>query len=320
MYSRNSFESLFIVEKWNIILIHMGRKKYFLMLILLCFNFYYSTDIIVAAKNYTIEALDSIILTYEESSESIVILEFENYEGKKFHVEVKNLSDMILSSRYNYTQNLHLAFIKEGQYTVTIINPNDETIEISLEQDSFPISFNSNTAGYSYKDDLYCWSFNSVEESYRAILPISTIKSKYYELLFIVENIDTSGSIWLSYKNPMTESNWAEYLDPISYSRNGKVSVKIEIGMSWLVTDLSITSDCNVLVILYDAPVFTTFGKVLVGIVATGAAIALFILVYYNPLKFRKRKVEGKSYDNVKREYESVEKMPMKIKEVFNEE
>jgi hypothetical protein len=298
----------------------MGRKKYFLMLILLCFNFYYSTDIIVAAKNYTIEAQDSIILTYEESSESIVILEFENYEAKKFHVEVKNLSNMILSSRYNYTQNLHLAFIKEGQYTVTITNPNNENIEISLEQDSFPISFNSNTEGYSYKDDLYCWSFNSVEESYRAIFPISTINSKYYELFFIVANYDTLGNIWLSYKNPTTESYWAAYLDPISYSRNGKVSVKIEEGMSWLVTDLSITSDCNVLIILYDAPIFTALGKVLVGIVTTGVAIVMFLFVYYNPLKYRKRKVGGKSYDSIKSDYESSEKMPLKIKEVFNEE
>lgn len=298
----------------------MGRKKYSLMLILLCFNSYYSLDIIVAAKNYTIEAQDNIILTYEESSESIIILEFKNYEGKKFHVEVKNLSDMILSSRYNYTQNLHLAFIKEGQYTVTITNPNDEAIKISLEQDSFPISFNSNTEGYSYKDELYCWSFNSVEESYRAILPISTIKPKYYELFFIVENFDTSGSIWLSYKNPTTESDWAEYLDPISFSRNGKVSVKVEDGMSWLVTDLSLKSDYDVLVILYDAPVFTTFGKVLVGIAATGTAIALFLLAYYDPIKFRKRKVEGKSYENIKSDYESIEKMPLKIKEVFSEE
>ena len=298
----------------------MGRKKYTLVLILLCFNFYYSTDIIVAAKNYTIEAQDSIILTYEESSESIVILEFENYEGKKFHAEVKNLSDMILSSRYNYTQNLHLAFIKEGQYTVTITNPNDENIEISLEQDSFPIAFNSNTEGYSYKDDLYCWSFNSVEESYEAIFPISTLNTKYYELYYIVDNFDVSGGIWFSYKNPTTESDWALYLDPISYSRNGKVSVKVEDGMNWLVTDLSLTSDYNVIIILYDAPVFTTFGKTLVGIAATGSAIALFLLVYYNPLKFRRRKVDGKSYDTVKSDYESIDKMPMKIKEVFNVE
>ena len=298
----------------------MGRKKYSFMLILLCFNFYFSADTIVAAKNHIIDAQDSLTLTYEESSESVVILEFKNYEGKKFHAEVKNLSDLILSSRYNITQDLQLAFIKEGHYTVTLINPNNEIIEISVEQVSFQVVRNSDIGGYSCRDDLYCWSFNSVEESYRAIFPINTIKPKYYELFFIVENFDTSGNIWFSYKNPTTESDWADYLDPISYSRNGKVSVKVEDGMSWLVTDLSITSDCNVLVILYDAPVFTTFGKVLVGIAATGAAIALFLLVYNNPLKFRKHKVEGKSYDNVKREYESVEKMPMKIKEVFNEE
>jgi len=274
----------------------------------------------VVAKNYTIEAQDSIIFTYEESSESIVILEFENYEGKKFHAEVKNLSDMILSSRYNYTQDLHLAFIKEGQYTVTITNPNDESIEISLERDSFPVSFNSNTEGYSYKDDLYCWSFNSVEESNRVIFPISTIRPKYYELFFIVANFDATGDIWFSYKNPTTETDWATFLNPLSYSRNGKVSVRVEDGMNWLVTELYITSNYDVLIILYDAPVFTTFGKVLVCIAATGVAIALFLLVYFNPLKFRKRKIEGKSYDNVKSDYESIDKMPIKIKEVFNEE
>lgn len=298
----------------------MGRKIYFLMLMLLCFNFYYSTDIMVVAKNYTIEAHDSITLFYEESSESVIILEFENYDSMKFHVEVKNLSNIVLSSRHNYTQDLHLAFIKEGQYTVTITNPNDENIEISAKQVSFPILFNSNTEGYSYKDDLYCWSFNSVEESNRAIFPISTIRPKYYELFFIVENFDASSEIWLSYKNPITESDWATFLNPVSYSRNGKVSVEVEDEMNWLVTELSMTSDYDVLIILYDAPVFTTFGKVLVGIAATGAAIALFLLVYYNPLKFRKRKIEGKSYDNVKSDYESIDKMPMKIKEVFNEE
>ncbi len=274
----------------------------------------------VVAKNYTIEAHDSITLFYEESSESVIILEFENYDSMKFHVEVKNLSNIVLSSRHNYTQDLHLAFIKEGQYTVTITNPNDENIEISAKQVSFPILFNSNTEGYSYKDDLYCWCFNSVEESNRAIFPISTIRPKYYELFFIVENFDASSEIWLSYKNPITESDWATFLNPVSYSRNGKVSVEVEDEMNWLVTELSMTSDYDVLIILYDAPVFTTFGKVLVGIAATGAAIALFLLVYYNPLKFRKRKIEGKSYDNVKSDYESIDKMPMKIKEVFNEE
>jgi hypothetical protein len=298
----------------------MGRKKYFLMIMLLCFNFYYSTDILVTAKNYTIVAQDSITLSFEESSESVVILEFEKYDRMKFHVEVKDLYNTVLSSRYNYTLDLHLAFIKEGQYTVTITNPNDENIEISVKQDSFPVAFNSNTEGYSYKDDLYCWSFNSVEESNRAIFPISTIRPKYYELFFVVANFDASGDIWLSYKNPTTESDWATFLNPLSYSRNGKASVKVEDGMNWLVTELSITSDYDVLIILYDAPAFTTFGKVLVGIAATGAAIALFLLVYYNPLKFRKRKIGGKSYDNLKSDYESTEKMPMKIKEVFSEE
>ncbi len=298
----------------------MGRKKYFIMLLLLCFNFYYSTDIIVTAKNYTIEAQDSIILTYEESSESIVILEFKKHDSRRFHVEVKNLSNMILSSRYNYTLDLYLAFIKDGQYTVTLTNPNNEKIEISVEQVSFPVERNSNTEGYSYKDDLYCWSFNSVEESYRAIFPISTIKPKYYELFYIVENSDALGEIRLSYKNPTTESDWAMYLNSISYSTNGKASVEVEDGMGWLVTDLSIASDYDVLIILYDALVFTTVGKVLVVIGATGAAIALFLLVYFDPLKFRKRKVEGKSYDTIKSGYESTEKMPLKIKELFSEE
>lgn len=298
----------------------MGRKTYFLLLLLLCFNFYYSTDTLVTARNYEIDAQDSIILSYEEASKSVVILEFENVNSKKFHVEVKNLSNMVLSSRYNYTQALHLAFIKEGQYTVTIINPNEESIEIRMEQDSFPISFNSDTDGYSYKDDLYCWSFNSVEESNRAIFPISTIRPKYYELFFIVANFDASSDIWLSYKNPRTESDWTTFLNPVGYSRNGKVSVEVEDGMNWLVTELSIANDYDVLIILYDASVFTTFGKILVGITATGAAIALFLLAYYNPLKFRKRKVEGGSYNKVKSDYESTEKMPMKIKEVFSEE
>ncbi|MHA1201469.1 MAG: hypothetical protein ACTSQ4_03000 [Candidatus Heimdallarchaeaceae archaeon] len=298
----------------------MGRKKYFLVLMLLFANFYSIDTTVVTAKNYPITATHSITLPYEEAEESVVILDFKSYDGKKFHVEVTNLSGMVLASRYNYTQDLQLAFIKEGRYNVEITNPNNEELTISFERDSFPVVRNSDIGGYSYRDDLYCWSFNSVEETYRAIFPISTIKSKYYELFFIVENIDTSGNIWLSYKNPITESDWAAYLDPISYSRNGKVSVKVEDGMSWLVTDLSITSDCNVLVILYDAPIFTTFGKVLVGIAVTGAAIALFLLSYYNPVKFRKRKVEGKSYDDAKSDYESIEKMPMKIREVFSEE
>jgi len=301
-------------------MIHMGRKKYFLVLMLLFANFYSIDTTVVTAKNYPITATHSITLPYEEAEESVVILDFKSYDGKKFHVEVTNLSGMVLASRYNYTQDLQLAFIKEGRYNVEITNPNNEELTISFERDSFPVVRNSDIGGYSYRDDLYCWSFNSVEETYRAIFPISTIKSKYYELFFIVENIDTSGNIWLSYKNPITESDWAAYLDPISYSRNGKVSVKVEDGMSWLVTDLSITSDCNVLVILYDAPIFTTFGKVLVGIAVTGAAIALFLLSYYNPVKFRKRKVEGKSYDDAKSDYESIEKMPMKIREVFSEE
>ncbi|MBY8999569.1 MAG: hypothetical protein KGD64_01515 [Candidatus Heimdallarchaeota archaeon] len=296
----------------------MGRQKYSLLLLLLCFSFYYSTDVIVAAKNYTIDAQDSIILTYEESSESVVILYCENYEGSRFHVEIKNLSNMILASRYNYTQGIHLSFIKEGEYTITLTNPNNEEIEIKVEQNSFPVVMNSNIEGYSHNDDLYCWSFNSVEESYGVIFPISTIKLKYYELFFIVENIDVSSNIWLSYENPITESDWADHLDPISYSKNGKVSVKVEDGMNWLITDLSIASDYDVLVILYDAPVFTTVGKVLVGIAASGAAIAL-LLVYYDPLKFRKRKVDGKSYDKIKSDYESTENMSVKVKELFNE-
>ena len=301
-------------------MIHMGRKRGYILLVLLCFNLYFVSNTTVEAKNYTIGAQDSIVFSYQESSESIVMLEFQIYTSTKYHVEVRNLSNIILSSRYNYTEDLHLAFIKEGQYTVNVTNPNSEEIEISFEKDSFPIVRNSDIDGFSYKNTLYCWSFNSVDESYQAVFPISTVKSKYYELFFIVENADVSSIIRFSYKNPATDADWADNLDSIGYSRNGKTSLKVENEMNWLVTELTTTDNYDVLVILYDSPVFTVVGKVIVGIVATGAAIALFLLVYYNPLKFRKRKVEGESYDKRKTKYETPENLQVKAKELFSEE
>ena len=298
----------------------MGRKISFLIVLLLCLNIYYITDIAVIAKNYTIAAHDSLVLSFEESSESVVILDIEKYDLQKIDIEVKNLSGAILCSRYNYTLSLQLAFIKQGLYTVNITNPNDVTTELNFERDSFPVVSNSQTGGYSYKNDLYCWSFNSVDEVYSAILPISSVKAKYYEMYFIVENIDVQANIWLSFKNPLSDIDWSTYLEPVAYSRNGKVSVKVEADMAWLVVDLSLVADYDVLVILYDAPAFTVLGKVLVGIASVGVAIVVFLGIYHDPLKFRKRKVDGESYDKIKGDYESTEDMRKKIKEVFDEE
>jgi len=234
-----------------------------------------------------------------------------------YNFEFKNSLDEVVASRYNVTGNLKMAYIGTGNYTMTITNLKESSLYFSLIKETFPLQTNSETKGYSYKTKLYCWSIDASQSNFHQY-PIESLNRRDYFMYFISPEKPSTATVWFAYFNPQTNEDWAEYLEPLSIPGNWKIPVEITKDTNWLVVQLGSTGDFNVIIILRISSEFTLVGKVLVGIASAVVGVVIFVLYYFDPLKFRKRKVRGENYEKYKAQYERVENLQDAVKEVFS--
>ncbi|MHA1199219.1 MAG: hypothetical protein ACTSQF_07720, partial [Candidatus Heimdallarchaeaceae archaeon] len=150
------------------------------------------------------------------------------------------------------------------------------------------------------------------------VFPIEALKRGYYNLYFSSAFEDITASLWFSFYHPSYESNWNEYLDSTTFIRNQKVLTDLEDQGLYLVTDVQSPGDHDITIVLRS----TIPGNVVIIIVGISAAVIgaiIFALYFLNPLKYRKREVQGKSYDSVKHEYEQPEDIGETITELITD-
>ena len=260
-----------------------------------------------AAVSYEIEAYSNQIIEFTKDVSSLFIIEIDNsLSGLKYNIDIKNQLDFLVTSRDNYTENLVITFIGTGTFELTIGNPNNQQVEIYVSIESFKLVVNDEIGGFSYKNKIFCWSFNSGSIINYKIFSIESIKRGYYNLYFSVKEQDISATFWLSDTHPSQDPYWNEYLDSIYMVRNKKVLVDVEETDSWLVTDIFTPGSFEIVVVLRSTVPGYTF-IIIVGISAVVIGIIIFVLYYLDPLKYRKRKVEGKDYKSVKSDFEQPE-------------
>ncbi len=279
-----------------------------------------STDII-ADKRFEILSGGSLELNFSEDYFSLMNIEIDNsFSNKPFDFELKNQYGIMIASRFNYSHNLVMSFVGSGDYTAIISNNNTENIELSIIQESFKLNLNDETDGFSYKEKVFCWYFNSNEISTYKILPVESLdKRKYYDMYVISLAEDIHSNVWLSSKHPSEEAEWHYYLDPYDYVINSKKLIRLERDVNWIVYAIFESANYDVLIFLKS----TIAGNILITIVGISAGvvgIVIFVLYYHNPLKFRKRKVDGKSYDTTKDNYENPEDASNTLKELLTSE
>ena len=279
-----------------------------------------STDII-ADKRFNILSGGSLELNFSEDYFSLMNIEIDNsFSNKPFDFELKNQYGIMIASRFNYSHNLVMSFVGSGDYTAIISNNNTENIELSIIQESFKLNLNDETGGFSYKEKVFCWYFNSNEISTYKILPVESLdKRKYYDMYVISLAEDIHSNVWLSSKHPSEEAEWHYYLDPYDYVINSKKLIRLEKDVNWIVYAIFESANYDVLIFLKS----TIAGNILITIVGISAGvvgIVIFVLYYHNPLKFRKRKVDGKSYDTTKDNYENPEDVSNTLKELLTSE
>lgn len=279
-----------------------------------------STDII-ADKRFEILSGESLELNFSEDYFSLMNIEIDNsFSNKPFDFELKNQYGIMIASRFNYSHNLVMSFVGSGDYTAIISNNNTENIELSIIQESFKLNLNDETGGFSYKEKVFCWYFNSNEISTYKILPVESLdKRKYYDMYVISLAEDIHSNVWLSSKHPSEEAEWHYYLDPYDYVINSKKLIRLEKDVNWIVYAIFESANYDVLIFLKS----TIAGNILITIVGISAGvvgIVIFVLYYHNPLKFRKRKVDGKSYDTTKDNYENPEDVSNTLKELLTSE
>ena len=300
----------------------MDKNKFFsLLLIFLFINFLVISTDAVADKKYEILSGESIILSFSEMDFSLMNIEIDNsISSKPFNFELENQYGIVKASRTNYSHNLVMSFVGSGNYTATISNNNTETIELSIIQESFKLSLNDETDGFSYKEKVYCWYFNSNEITTYKILPVESLhKKKYYDMYVIALAEDIHSNVWLSSKHPSEGAEWNNFLDPYDYEINSKKLVRLERDVNWIVYDIFESSSYDVLIFLKS----TIAGNILIIIVGISIGVVglvIFVLYYHNPLKFRKRKVDGKSYDTTKDNFESPKEVSDTLRELLTSE
>jgi len=297
------------------------NKCFSLLLTFLFLNVLVVSTDVVADKQYEILSGESLILSFSETVFSLMNIEIDNsISNKPFNFELKNQYDIVIASRTNYTHNLVISFVGSGNYTALISNINTETIEVSIIQKSFKLSLNDEIDGFSYKEKIYCWYFNSNEISTYKILPVESLnKGEYFDMYVIALAEDIHSNIWLSNKHPSEGAEWNNYLDPYDYEINSKKLIRLERDVNWIVYDIYESSSYDVLIFLKS----TIAGNILITIVGISAGvvgIVIFVLYYHNPVKFRKRKVDGKSYDTTKVNYESPKDVTDTLRELLTSE
>ena len=280
----------------------------------------YSNETLGAGTKHNIEANQSLTLTLSASGRSLFLIEVDSsYTSLSYDFELRNSTNHIITSSSNIKSKFTTGCIGYGEYRARFINDNDEVLVLKIESETYYLETNGNINGLSYNNELFCWFFNTNEITGLAQFPIYSLKKRDYHLTFISLNSIEYANIWLSYYNPQENPDWSAYLYPMNFDSNLKVGIEIDNNVNWLVIDISSLEDVNVLVILTPRGL-NVVGKFFIGLFVTTAGVSLFVFIYLDPLKYRKRKVDGESYDLKKQKYEQHEDLEETLKEVLTSE
>jgi hypothetical protein len=257
-----------------------------------------------AATSYEVEAYSSITIELSEDTSSLFIIEIGVYqEGIPYNVNITNQMDILKASRLNYTKNLILSFIGAEVYDLEISNPNSQSMDFSVKVDSFSLVVNNEIDGYSHRNKIFCWSFDTGSIVDYKVFNITSLKRGYYNLYNSIADEDITTLVWLSQLNPSSGPGWNDNLDSKTLPINSKRLVDLETSEQWLVIDINSVENHEVIIVLQS----TIPGNsviIIVGICAAVLGVIIFVLYYLNPLKYRKRRVQGKDYGTVKHEFE----------------
>ncbi|MHA1199796.1 MAG: hypothetical protein ACTSQF_10750, partial [Candidatus Heimdallarchaeaceae archaeon] len=204
-----------------------------------------------ASVSYQIEGNSNQLIEFSEETGSVFIIEVDNSISEiPYSLDIKDQYDGLVAARTIYTKNLVVTFIGTGSFVLTIDNPNTQTLEISINIESFTLVVNDEINGFSHKNKIFCWNFASGSIIDYKVFPIETLKRGYYDLHFSSAFEDISASLWFSFYHPSYESNWNEYLDSTTFIRNQKVLTNLEDQELYLVTDVQSPGDHDITIVL----------------------------------------------------------------------
>jgi len=297
------------------------RGEVLFVIILVLFSFLISVNTISAAgKKYNIEPNQTLTLTFTQNSRSLFLIELDSsYTNLNYDFELRNSTDHIVTAKSNIDNQFTTGYVDWGEVRARIFNNNEKILVLKIKFEAYDLDLYNEINGYSYENEIFCWSYNTRDVSGFKQFPIQSLKNRDYFLTFIaLEDIDQA-TLWLSFLNPQEYSDWSTYLSPMNFDRNQKVEIKLEKDTNWLVTSVTSTEDANVIIIL-QLRGLNILGKFFIGLFAATAGVSLFFFVYIDPLKYRKRKVDGESYDHQKQKYEQHEDLSSTLKEVLTSE
>ncbi|MCG3220441.1 MAG: hypothetical protein H7641_03590 [Candidatus Heimdallarchaeota archaeon] len=295
------------------------RKGEVVFILLLVFfpSVMYTNSFTEASKKYSIEANQTLTLTLSESSRALFLIEVDSpYTQLNYDFEFRNSSNQIVTSKVNIGNHFTTGYVGHGEFKARFINDNNEVLVLKIDFETYVLETNDDINGYSYKNELFCWFFNTNDVVGLKQFPIQSLKKRNYFLTFISLEEVVNANLWLSYENPQENPDWSTYLTPMSFEKNLKVSIETDSNTNWLVTSISSLENVDILIVLTIRGL-SVLGKFLFSFLAATIGVSFFVFMYLDPLKYRKRKVDGKSYDHQKQKYEQQEDLPSSLREVL---
>lgn len=273
-----------------------------------------------ASKKYNIGANQTLTLTLSENARSLFLIEVDcSYTDLSYDFEFRNSSSHILISKTNIGNQFTTGYVGVGEFKARFINDNDEILILKIDFENYVLETNNDINGFSYKNELFCWFFNTNDVIGLRQFPIQSLKKRNYFLTFISLDRITNANLWLSHENPQENPDWSVYLTPISFEGNLKIEIETGSSTNWLVTSISSLENVDILIVLKIRGL-SLVGKFFIGLLVTTIGISFFVFMYLDPLKYRKRKVEGELYNHQKQRYEQQEDLPSTLREVLTSE
>jgi hypothetical protein len=288
----------------------MNKRRgevYFIMFLVFFSSIIQVNRFTEASKKYNIEANQTLTLTLSENARSLFLIEVDSsYTHLSYDFELRNSSNHILVSKTNIGNQFTTGYVGYGEFKASFINDNDEILILKIDFENYVLEINNDINGFSYKDELFCWFFNTNDVIGLRQFPIQSLKNRNYFLTFISLDRITNANLWFSHENPQMNPDWSVYLTPMSFDRNLEVGIEIDSSSNWLVTSISSLEDVDILIVLKIRGL-NIVGKIFIGLLVTTVGGSFFVFMYLDPLKYRKRKVQGESYDHKKQKYEQHE-------------
>lgn len=270
-----------------------------------------------ASKKYSIESNQTLTLTLSENARSLFLIEVDSsYTLLSYDFELRNSSNHVLILKTNIGNQFTTGYLGYGEFKARFINNNDEILILKIDIENYVLETNNDINGFSFKNELFCWSFNANNVVGLNQFPIHSLKKRDYFLTFIALGRVDNANLWLSFYNPQENSEWSSLLTPMSFDKNLKVGITTDRTTNWLVASVTSMEEVEVLIVLTPRGL-DVVGKFFIGLLAATAGVSLFVFIYIDPLKYRKRKVDGKSYDHLKQKYEQQEDLPSTLREIL---